>query len=89
MPHKNPDDIQGTMIGLCDLFIVHRISSINFIRKLGSKVGKSLDPKVIGRLRRGEAIILDQTSGGVLEVFIRPRVGRHGGKTKTATETNK
>ncbi|UCD73431.1 MAG: ATP-binding protein, partial [Candidatus Bathyarchaeota archaeon] len=83
---QNPDDIQDTMIGLCDLFIVHKISSINFIKKLANKVGKNLDPKTVGRLRRGEAVILDQTSGKVLGVSIRPRVSRHGGRTKTATK---
>lgn len=83
---QNPDDIQDTMIGLCDLFIIHKISSINFIKKLGNKVGKNLDPKAVGRLRRGEAIILDQTSGKVLGVSIRPRVSKHGGRTKTATK---
>jgi hypothetical protein len=83
---QNPDDIQDTMIGLCDLFVIHKISSINFIKKLGNKVGKNLDPKAVGRLRRGEAIVLDQTSGKVLGVSIRPRVSKHGGRTKTATK---
>jgi len=84
---QNPDDVQDKIIGLCDLFIIHKITSVTFINKLRARVERDLDSKQIGRLQSGEATVLDRTGGRILDVSIRPRVSEHGGRTQTATQT--